>query len=205
MPEPPTRPALRERYYRRQQAVIATAAATFARRGFQATSMDDLSEATGLASGGLYHYIGSKQRLLLLILEQLMDPLLERAAAIEASGAAPREQLRELLRAWLAHVGAHRDHMLVFAQERHVVEREPEWAEVHASRRRFEAVLARVLDAVAAESPDAGVDRAIVRFALLGMVNHTAQWLRPDGRLSSDAIADGYCEITLRALSGQTA
>ena len=27
--------------------------------------MDELSDATGLRSGGLYHYIGSKQNLLL--------------------------------------------------------------------------------------------------------------------------------------------
>ena len=59
--QPPTSPALRERYDRRQQEVVTTAAALFARRGFQATSMDELSEATGLRTGGLYHYIGSKQ------------------------------------------------------------------------------------------------------------------------------------------------
>jgi len=64
VPQPPSSPALRERYDRRQQAVIETSAALFARRGFQATSMDELSDATGLRSGGLYHYIGSKQRLL---------------------------------------------------------------------------------------------------------------------------------------------
>src|SRR4051794_15573352 len=53
-----------EKYTRRQQEVVEVAAALFARRGFQATTMDELSDATGLQSGGLYHYIGSKQRLL---------------------------------------------------------------------------------------------------------------------------------------------
>src|SRR3954462_5743168 len=118
MSKPPTSPALRERYDRRQQDVVATAAALFARRGFQGTSMDELSDAAGLRSGGLYHYIGSKQNLLLLIFGQLMDPLLERAAEIEGSDAEPEAQLRELVRAWLAHIEAHLDHMAVFAQER---------------------------------------------------------------------------------------
>ena len=31
--------------------------------------------------------------------------------------------------------------------------------------------------------------------ALLGMVNHTAQWYRPRGRLSAAEIADGYVEL----------
>ncbi len=56
------------------RSVVTTAAALFARRGFQATSMDELSEATGLRSGGLYHYIGSKQRLLFQILRPAHGP-----------------------------------------------------------------------------------------------------------------------------------
>ena len=190
MPQPPSSPALRERYDRRQQAVIETSAALFARRGFQATSMDELSDATGLRSGGLYHYIGSKQNLLLLIFGQLMDPLLEQAAEIEASAADPETQLRALVRAWLAHIETHLDHMAVFAQERHAIEHEPEWEQVRASRDAFEAILARRLAEV-------GITDRLQHFALLGMVNHTATWLRPGGRLTAEQIADGYCNMLL--------
>ena len=191
MPQPPSSPALRERYDRRQQAVIETSAALFARRGFQATSMDELSDATGLRSGGLYHYIGSKQKLLLLIFGQLMDPLLERAAEIEAGDEDPESQLRALVRAWLAHIETHLDHMAVFAQERHAIEHEPEWEQVRASRDAFEAILRRRLAAV-------GLTDRLALFALLGMVNHTATWLKPGGRLSTDEIADGYCDMLLK-------
>jgi len=170
--------------------VVATAAALFARRGFQATSMDELSEATGLRSGGLYHYIGSKQNLLVLIFEALMDPLLERAAEIEATDADAETQLRELVRAWLAHIETHLDHMAVFAQERHAIEHEPAWEQVRASRDAFEAILARRLAAV-------GLTDRLALFALLGMVNHTATWLRPGGRLTTEQIADGYCNMLL--------
>jgi AcrR family transcriptional regulator len=150
--------------------------------------MDELSEATGLRSGGLYHYIGSKQRLLLAIFEQLMDPLLERAARIEAAGGDPEEQLRELVAAWLAHIEDHLDHMAVFAQERHAIEHAPEWEEIRASRDAFEAILARRLRAV-------GLTDRLALFALLGMVNHPATWLKPGGRLSTAQIADGYCDM----------
>ena len=43
MASPPTRPALRERYERRRQEVIDTAAEVFARQGYQETSVSDLS------------------------------------------------------------------------------------------------------------------------------------------------------------------
>jgi AcrR family transcriptional regulator len=188
--KPPTSPALRERYDRRQQEVVGTAAALFARHGFQATSMDELSEATGLRSGGLYHYIGSKQKLLYTIFGQLMDPLLDRAAEIEAHADTPEQQLRALVRAWVTHIETHLDHMAVFAQERHAIEHEPEWEQVRASRDAFEAILARRLAAV-------GLKDRLAHFALLGMVNHTATWLKPGGRLSAEQIADGYCDMLL--------
>jgi AcrR family transcriptional regulator len=182
--------ARREKYERRQQEVVEIAAALFARRGFQATTMDELSEATGLQSGGLYHYIGSKQKLLFEIFGQLMDPLLAQAAQIEANADTPEQQLRALVRAWVAHIETHLDHMAVFAQERHAIEHEPEWEQVRASRDAFEAILARRLAAV-------GVTGRLAHFALLGMVNHTATWLKPGGRLTAEQIADGYCDMLL--------
>jgi AcrR family transcriptional regulator len=196
---PPTRPALRARYDRRQQEVVATAARVFAERGYHATSMGDLTEATGLAAGGLYHYIGSKEQLLVSICDALMEPLLEQARAIVAREAPAATHLHELLRAWLAHIEAHRHHMLVFAQERHVIEREPQWREVRRQRKAFE----KILDAVLSRGEETGTmtfqDRSLTLLALLGMVNHTPQWLRPRGRLSVEQIADGYCELILKA------
>lgn len=196
---PPTRPALRARYDRRREEVIATAAAVFAERGYQATSMSDLTEATGLAAGGLYHYIESKEQLLISICDALIEPLLEQARAIVAREAPATEHLHELLRAWLAHIEAHRDHMLVFAQERHVIEREPQWRDVRRQRKAFEQILDDVLARGEQDGTMTFADRNLTLLALLGMVNHTPQWMRPRGRLSAEQIADGYCDLILRA------
>src|SRR4051812_50120589 len=122
---PPTSPALRERYDRCQQEVVAIAAALFARRGFQATSMDELSDATGLRSGGLYHYIGSKQRLLFQIFGQVMDPLLEHAAQIEAGEGDAGTQFTAVVGARVAHILAHLDHLSGFPEGGHAIQHEP--------------------------------------------------------------------------------
>jgi AcrR family transcriptional regulator len=164
----------------------------FAERGFHATSMADLVEATGLTAGGLYHYIGSKDALLVRICDQLMEPLLARAEEIVAAGGPPEAQLRELVREWVAHVEANRDHMLVFQQERAVLERGARWRDVRRQRKAFEELLAGVFARLDFDDPDLALR------ALLGMVNHTAQWLRPRGRLSAEQIADGYVDLLLR-------
>ena len=196
---PPTRPALRERYEGRRSEVIATAARLFAERGYQETSMSELTAATGLAAGGLYHYIESKDALLISICDELLDPLLARAREIVAAEAPPAEQLRALLRAWLAHIASHRNHMLVFAQERHVIEREPQWRRVRGRRKAFEKLLDDVLARGESDGSMRFEDRRFTLMTLLGMVNYTPQWLNPRGRLSPEQIADGYCDLILRA------
>ena len=197
MAAPPTRPVLRDRYDRRRQAVVQQAARVFAERGYDQTSIQDLAEAIGLAAGGIYHYIGSKEQLLIRICDQLMDPLLDRAREVAASDADPEAQLRAIVRLWVAQVVEHRDHMLVFQQERHVIESGDQWRGVRSGRKQFERVVAGVLDRVLADGRLRLGDRRLALSALLGMVNHTAQWFGPRGRLQVDQVADGYVELLL--------
>jgi TetR/AcrR family transcriptional regulator, cholesterol catabolism regulator len=196
---PPTRPALRARYEGRREEVIAAAAKAFAAGGYKETSIADLSEATGLAAGGIYHYIGSKENLLIAICDDLLAPLLAEGREIVASDEPPEAQLRALLRAWLAHIETHQAHMLVFSQERHIIEREPQWRAVRRQRRQFEDLLDDILARGEADGTMAFDDRRLTLLALLGMVNYTPTWLRPSGRLAPTEVADGYCTLILRA------
>ena len=192
----PTRPALRERYDRRRQRAVYQAAKVFAKRGYDQTTMQELASTMGLATGALYHYFGAKEQLLRAICDQLMEPLLARAEELMADDAPPAERLRALVRMWVAHVVEHRDHMLVFQQERHVIEAGQSWRGVRASRKAFERLAAELLeDALAAD----GQHSRLALLALLGMVNHTAQWYRPRGPLSPERIADGYVDLVLGA------
>lgn len=196
---PPTRPALRDRYDRRRRVVVAVAARLFAERGYQATSIGDLSAETGLAAGGLYHYFAGKDDLLIAVCDELLEPLLAEARAIVGRGGPAADQLRGVLRAWLAHIESHQDHMRVFAQERHVLERGPQWSTVRRQRKAFERLLEGILARGEADGTLAFADRRLTLLALLGMVNHVPQWLRPGGRLSAEQIADGFCDLVLRA------
>jgi TetR/AcrR family transcriptional regulator, cholesterol catabolism regulator len=197
LPPSPSRPILRARYDHRQQEVIAAAAREFADRGFHATSMQDLVTATGLTAGGLYHYIEGKDQLLVLICDELMQPLLIRVREITDSALSPLAQLREIVREWMLVVDAKRDHVLVFQQERVILESGEQWEHIRQQRHDFEELLARVLEAGEQEGIFDFADRDLALRALLGMVNHTATWFRDDGRLTAIEIADGYVSLLL--------
>ncbi len=197
MPPRSERVVLRERYDRRQADFVLAAARVFARRGYDQTSVPELAEVLGLSAGSLYHYFRGKEELLIAVCDQLMEPLLAQAEALASTPAAPEAQLRDVVRLWVAHVIRHRDHMLVFQQERHLIEHGAQWRKVREDRKRFERLVGELLQA----THDAGGarlrDPRLTLSALLGMVNHTAQWHRTRGRLSPREIADGYLRLIL--------
>ncbi|MCW2998390.1 MAG: TetR/AcrR family transcriptional regulator [Solirubrobacterales bacterium] len=193
---PPASPVLRAKYDRRRAQLVVDAAAVFARSGYDQTSVAELTDELDLASGGLYHYFGGKEQLLIGICDELMEPLLAIARAIVATDDSAADRLRALVRAWVAHVVEHRDHMLVFQQERHVIEHGAQWKAVRDSRKAFERLVEQLLDQAIGEGAATG-DRRVLLSALLGMVNHTAQWYRPGGRVKVQALADGYVELVL--------
>jgi TetR/AcrR family transcriptional regulator, cholesterol catabolism regulator len=195
VPAPPTRTALRERYDRRADELVTVAAALFARRGYDQTTMADLAAELGIATGGVYHYFGGKEALLQRICLQLTEPLHPRALEALAGHEDPAGRLRALVDVWVAHVVEHRDHMLVFQQERHVIESGAQWRAVRASRKRFEELVDGVLAELEGDQRARFAERRIALSALLGMVNHTAQWFRPRGRLTPAEIARGYADL----------
>ncbi len=194
----PTRPALGARYDRRRAGVVERAARVFAERGYAETSVAELAEQLGLAAGALYHYFEGKEALLIAICDELTVPLLEPARALLDADRDPEATLRGLLRAWVGHVTEHRDHLRVFTQVRHVVDHGEEWRAVRRGRKDFERLLDEAL-ARLAEGGQLALDPGLARSALLGMVNHTAQWYRPRGRFSPEEIADGYATTVLVA------
>jgi TetR/AcrR family transcriptional regulator, cholesterol catabolism regulator len=203
MASPPTRPALRARYDARRRELIDAAAKAFAQRGYHATTIEHLIEASGLTRGGIYHYTKSKRDLLLAVIDELMTPLLAEAREVVERPQPPEAHLRQLLRLWLAHVASHRDHMVVFAQERRTLERGRGWSEVRDARGRFEAMLGEVIDRGEREGGFAIRDRQLTMLMLLGAVNYTPQWFEPGRRLSPEQIADLYCDTLLHGISAR--
>jgi len=176
--------------------MIFAAAKEFSVRGYDETTMQDLAGSMGLATGALYHYFGSKEQLLICIFDQLMEPLLDRAREVVIDDVPPCESLRSLVRLWVANVIEHRDHMLVFQQMRHSIDSGAQWRSVRESRKAFERLVEHALDEADATGP-AHLPTRLALVALLGMVNHTAQWYRPRGRFNPEEIADGYLSLLL--------
>jgi TetR/AcrR family transcriptional repressor of nem operon len=56
-----------------RRTLLKNSLSVFKSKGYSATSMSDLAKANGLLKGSMYHYIESKEQLMLEVLSSLMD------------------------------------------------------------------------------------------------------------------------------------
>lgn len=189
-----------ERHDERRARLVDDSARVFARRGYHNTTMDELVEETGLTRGGLYHYISGKKDLLVASHQRYLHPLLAEASRIEAQDLPPSEALRLIVGAMMRTHADYPDHVAVFLREWPAIADEPEWTSLRSERRRFEAILSRILERGRVRGDFAFEDASATLFALLGMVNYSPQWFKPAGRLSADALAERFTQIFLHGI-----
>jgi len=84
-----------------EEVVVDAAREAFWSRGVHATSIADLSEATGLSVGSLYKAFGSKGELCARTLDSYLEAGLDRVEAILTGAASPAVGLQEWLE-WIA-------------------------------------------------------------------------------------------------------
>jgi AcrR family transcriptional regulator len=191
----------RDNHDARRDEIVDIAAQLFAERGYHATSISDLTQATGLHRGGLYHYIESKENLLFLIHERFIAPLLEEAHAIEARGEPPDVRLRALGHALMRDIATYHDQVTVFLHEWRSVAtatRDAERAQrVRLARRDFEAVITRTLRAGVEQGYFRIPEPHLAMLGFLGMINYSYQWLRAGHDVDVDGVADVFCSVFL--------
>lgn len=176
--------------------MLSTAAQVYADRGYHATSINELVEATGLQPGGLYHYIDSKEKLLVSLFEQLTEPLVTIAEEVLEAPDRPERQLRALVRKWLSHVVAYRHHVIVFQQEWRSVHADERFSDVRAQLDKFDDVLGGLFERMAADGVGPG-DPDLGKRALVAMVNATAQWYEAGAERTPDDIANAYSDLVI--------
>src|SRR6267378_2166263 len=82
------------RFHRRLGEVLDHATEVFCEKGYEGASMRDLSRASGMSLAGLYHYFGSKERLLYLIQKHTFTTIMEELKTHHTEAAEPERRVR---------------------------------------------------------------------------------------------------------------
>jgi AcrR family transcriptional regulator len=85
-------------------ALLRAAGETFARRGFEAATMDEIADSVGLSKGALYYRYKSKEELFMALLDERCDAYIRQLDEVFAPGAHPAEGWTSMARVFLAVV-----------------------------------------------------------------------------------------------------
>src|SRR6202045_2266392 len=195
----------REAVVDHRQEILRTAARLFQRRGYDATSMNDVAAALKLSKGGLYHHFQSKDEILFEIMDHAMQITQERVLDPVRGIADPEQRLRALIRLHIEVVLSPRDREItVMLHENHPLP--PALRKRINSRKKdyvhfVENLIADVQKAEGQKESQrtrqtAGkVSPRAAAFALLGMINWIYQWYKPEGDLQAHTLVPQFTDM----------
>lgn len=180
--------------------ILDAAAQVFRKKGFHGASMADIAETVQLQKASLYHHVSSKQEILLALLDRALEMLFEQIDLIAKQPLPADEKLRQMVQVYLRLLAENSDLSSVLLFEHRSLE--PAQHKRHIPNRdRFESLWRDVLD----DGVHSGLfncpDPAIAVRALMGIMNWTLTWYRPDGAQSIEQIADQYSGLLLNGLT----
>ncbi|MDP1794547.1 MAG: TetR/AcrR family transcriptional regulator, partial [Acidimicrobiales bacterium] len=167
----------------RTAQIINAAADLFAERGFDATSIQDIAEASGIRKASLYAHVTHKAQFLQIICDDYITRAVENAQAVYASEGNADEKLRQIVHFLYGSIECYRSHVVVFLQEARYVDGEG-FEEVRRKRDGWERIVVAILrDGMATGELRQSDHSRIVAFLLVGMVQWAYRWYRPTGDL----------------------
>ncbi|MDF5752162.1 TetR/AcrR family transcriptional regulator [Spongiactinospora sp. TRM90649] len=180
---------------RKKQRILSIATDLFAANGYHGTGTAQIAEAAGIGKSALYHHIKSKEDALFEISRLLLEELVQAGERIQRKTGPADEKLRQLSRELIRNIGANLTAWRVVSAEFDQLTsyRKRIIAEL---RRSYEGTWLAVIDSGTAEGLFRAIDPVQAK-AIITMHSQTHLWLRHNGRLTPDEVADQLCDLVL--------
>ncbi|HJQ46351.1 MAG TPA: TetR/AcrR family transcriptional regulator, partial [Amycolatopsis sp.] len=179
----PARAARRGRPGYDLESLLAVAVSLFNERGYDGTSMEDLSRKLGITKSAIYHHVPSKQELLRLAVNRALDGLFAEAEKADAVDGRAVDRLEQLVRGSVVVLVEQLPFVTLLLRVRGNTKVE---RDALARRRQFDHIVSELVTKAVAEGDlRSDIDPSTVARLLFGMVNSLIEWYRPRGGASA--------------------
>jgi AcrR family transcriptional regulator len=187
---------------RRRDAILRAAAQLFRERGFADTGMRDIAAAADLSAANLYHYFDGKHDLLFYCQDRALDRMLSAVAAARRACPSAAERLRIVFE---AHLQTLLDEIEGATAHLQIDSLPPKLRDAVVRKRdRYERALRRLIDDGIKAGELVDMDPAVVARAMLGAMNWTVTWFRPDGPDTAAAVGSIISRFLVRGIAVRT-
>jgi AcrR family transcriptional regulator len=178
---------------------LRAAARIFRERGFAETGMREIAQAADLSPANLYHYFRGKDEILYYCQDRALDRMIAAVDAARRRATRADDRLKLVLAAHLRtlvdDVEGATAHLEIGALSA------PLRTRVLRKRDRYEHAVRRLVSDGVASGVFQPTAPAIVTRAMLGALNWTVTWFRPDGPASADEVAETVAAFLVRGLA----
>ena len=182
--------AARRRSENRRIEIAQAAGALFAEQGVRATTVRDIADRVGLLSGSLYHHFKTKNDIVHELMGRYGEDLVARYERAAAPGGTSIEKLRRLFHACLDANLEHPDEEAVLIRELDALFREPEFAYVHETLERIEAIFVDVIEAGMARGElRSDVDAHFLYRMMMDVMGAVPRWFDPSSDAKDEVVA----------------
>jgi len=184
---------------RQRDSILRSAARLFRERGFADTGMRDIAAAADLSAANLYHYFDSKNDLLFYCQDRALDRMLAAVALARQGSRSAAERLHVVLS---AHLQTLLDEIEGATAHLQIDSLPPSLRDVIVKKRdRYERALRRIIADGIRRGELVDMDPAVVARAMLGAMNWTVTWFRPDGPDTPIAVGEMISRFLVRGIA----
>lgn len=169
--------------------ILHAALRLFNRKGFHATSVQDIVEEASCSKGAFYHHFNAKEDLLLVFHETFIHYELEMAEQALQGEGGPLDKLRKIAVQLVDSIARFRPYVGVFIQERRFLSHDG-FAIVKAKRDQYEEIVRGLVEeAIRSGQLRPDLDPQLFTLAFFGMYNWSYHWFQPNKPLSTEEVA----------------
>jgi AcrR family transcriptional regulator len=180
------------------ESLLAVAVDVFNERGYDGTSMEDLSRRLGIAKSSIYYHVDGKEDLLRMALDRALDGLFSVVAHVAERDEPAIDRLEYLVRGSVGVLAERLPYVTLLLRARGNTGTE---RRALARRRQFDQIVADlVIEAERDGDIRPDVDPAVTARLLFGMVSSIVEWYRPGARRKDDGLADAVCAVAFDGL-----
>jgi TetR/AcrR family transcriptional regulator len=181
-----------------REKILAESARVFNRRGYHATTLDDIARALGVTKAALYYYVRNKEDVLFQCHQKALDLAIDAVRSAVLQSSAPDEQLRLVFRRYIEGMTDQLAGAVVLLYEGAL---SPALHRtILAQRDEYEGLLRRIIEDGTARGIFVPCDAKLIGFAILGALNWIPRWYDPNGPVSPKDIATTFAEYFVRGL-----
>lgn len=188
-----------QRRFDRSEIIIDAAASIFRRKGYDATSLQEIADEVGILKGSIYHYIDTKEDLLFAIIQRNHERIITGNQRWRDADD-PVAALDSFISGHIRQSLAHPTDSIVFVRDFRALSADRA-AEIIRRQHDYDHDFRTLVERAAADGRlRAGVTPEFAARAVFGMVNWVHYWYDPSGKHSADTVVDELSTYALASL-----